>query len=73
MIKNILAVGLLVGSFVVLGFGLRALDNQSYNNGICTECSGNYEYVRAIEHSSYIEFEYECENCGKTIRTETRF
>lgn len=73
MIKNILAVGLLVGSFVVLGFGLRALDNQSYNNGICTECNGNYEYVRAIEHSSYIEFEYECKNCGKTIRTETRF
>lgn len=43
---------------------------RAYNNGICSECGGNYKFVSAtyIGNNSN-EYYYSCENCGYTIYT----
>ena len=48
---------------------------QFWNNGICTECGGNYHLVAVtknstVDHSK--EYTYECKNCFHTIVTNYR-
>lgn len=48
---------------------------QNWNNGICTECGGNYHLVAVtknstVDHSK--EYTYECKNCFHTIVTNYR-
>lgn len=59
----------------VIGFGLLKIlmlnaekDNEKWNNGICIECGGKYEFqsssYRRNEDDKYY---YKCKNCGYTI------
>lgn len=57
----------------VIGFGLLKIlmlnvekDNEKWNNGICTECGGEYKFKNAY-NSSYF---YACENCDHVIKLE---
>lgn len=60
---------------LILGFALCAIINDAcrqasevpaaYNNGICTECGGEYHFSGA-DHSQYY---YTCAQCDHTIRS----
>jgi hypothetical protein len=41
-----------------------------WNNGICTECSGEYEFYQAVGHRSYSTYVYKCNNCGKVLELD---
>lgn len=43
---------------------------KNYNNGICTECGGNYYFID-MEHirNGGDEYYYSCDKCGHTITT----
>lgn len=45
-------------------------DIKKWNNGICTNCNGTYEFTTATKsYNNYRSYYYTCENCGKTIET----
>ena len=48
----------------------RKQGEKNYNNGICTECEGNY-YLVDVEHikNSGDKYYYSCDKCGHTIMT----
>ncbi len=58
---------------LIIGFciGLRSLEKKSdekiYNNGICTECGGHYEYEQAVGHREDTTYIYKCNKCDKRI------
>ena len=41
-----------------------------WNNGICTECSGDYEFFQAVGHGSSTSYIYKCDSCGKIVEFE---
>lgn len=57
----------------VLAWSAGAPDRKAWNDGICTECGGNYEFDYMRTHSSYLEYRWTCDSCGHTIWTETDF
>lgn len=73
MLKKILIGACALGLIATLFNAYVAMDRKTWNNGICSECGGHYEYTETIPHSSYIQFKYECETCQHTIITETDF
>lgn len=63
-----LVLAIAVGGFTQFKFNL---DTKEWNNGICTNCNGSYEFVTAIKgyKSNYRVYYYTCDTCGKTIET----
>jgi hypothetical protein len=68
--------GILIGSVVfVIIIGLVYLgalaqheDNESiYNNGVCTDCGGHYNFVSAAKEKRTTYYYYQCDNCEKII------
>ena len=59
----------------VIGFGLLKIlmlnaekENEKWNNGICTECGGKYEFQSSsYRRNADDEYYYKCKNCGYTI------
>lgn len=59
----------------VIGFGLSTLlmveikvDNEKWNNGVCIECGGKYEFQSSsYRRSANDKYYYKCKNCGYTI------
>lgn len=72
---NILLRGLAI--FAIVGFIIAFVvgyknsqkeeQERTYNNGICTECGGDYVFVSAAKSSHYTYYYYQCNNCGKII------
>ena len=71
--------GILIGSVVfVIIIGLAYLgviaqhkENESiYNNGVCTNCGGHYEFVSASRHKQTTYYYYQCDNCEKIIELQ---
>ena len=58
---------------LIIGFGLTALrypntknENARWNNGICCECGGTYEFSSTSQTIYYKFFYYTCNKCGHT-------
>jgi len=66
-----LSVAIVLAIAVALTFGLDKLDavvaDRKFNNGICTECGGNYVFVQAVGHQISTDYIYECDGCGRHI------
>lgn len=70
--------GLFLTLFVVLIFAAGILianheskvSKENYNNGICSECGGEYRFTSA-QHikNSGDRYYYTCEDCGHTVMT----
>jgi len=45
-------------------------DVAKYNNGICSECGGNYEYKQAVGTNSDTGYIYICDNCKNLIQLD---
>lgn len=73
MLKKILIGACALGLMAIALKSYVQIDANIWNNGICSECRGHYEYIDTIPHSSYIQFKYECNKCNHTITTETDF
>jgi DNA-directed RNA polymerase subunit RPC12/RpoP len=63
----IIAVVVVIG-FVINFFDERERDKEvkTYNNGICTECGGDYQFTGASGHATK-KYYYTCDKCGHTI------
>lgn len=73
MLKKIVLGACALGLMAIALKSYVQIDTSIWNNGICSECGGHYEYIDTIPHSSYIQFKYECNKCNHTITTETDF
>lgn len=48
----------------------KILDNNAineYNNGICRECGGHYEYLQAVGHYGETGYIYICNGCRRSL------
>ncbi len=58
-----------------VGFGLLRIlivenekENEKWNNGVCIECGGKYEFQSSsYRRSADDKYYYKCKNCGYTI------
>ena len=58
---------ILVG-IIYLGCAAEQYENEKiYNDGICTDCGGNYEFVSAAKYKNTTYYYYVCDDCGKII------
>jgi ferredoxin-fold anticodon binding domain-containing protein len=50
-------------------------DEKVYNNGICTECGGDYIFSSAVHvcniDGSEDDYYYTCNKCGHTVKTDS--
>ena len=66
---------LVLWTLIIIGgiFGIMYqgdIDCENYNEGICTQCGGNYIFSSAVYHqTSGHEYYYTCDSCGHTIIT----
>lgn len=56
--------------FVIIAVICIISDKPQHNNGICTECGGQYEFVQAVGHKFDTSYIYKCNECGKIIETD---
>lgn len=42
-------------------------DKNVYNDGICANCGGIYEFKQAIGHQVTTDYLYICNKCGRAI------
>ena len=71
------AIGVIIFVIIILAiaaalaFGVDKLDaivaDNKFNNGICTECGGNYVFVQAVGHQVSTDYIYECDGCSRHI------
>ena len=63
-----LALAVAVGAVIQFNYNM---DIKKWNNGICTACNDNYEFVTVTSgyKNNYRTYYYTCKNCGKTIET----
>lgn len=54
--------------FLIVLLILRScISSNMWNNGICSNCGGNYKFQQAIGHNHYTEYMYTCDKCGRSI------
>lgn len=71
--ENLIA-SIIMASIIILFISIAVIYILSYkpqhNNGICTECGGQYEFVQAVGHKFDTSYIYKCNECGKIIETD---
>lgn len=40
---------------------------EEYNNGVCKQCGGKYEFFQAVGHQYSTAYVYKCRQCGKML------
>ena len=68
-----IVIGLAIMTLIMIGvcYLVREYDKKIYNNGVCTECGGHYEYEQTIcDGHKYV---YRCDECHKMIKLENYF
>lgn len=58
-------------AFVINFFDKRERDKEikTFNEGVCTECNGNYQFSGASGHATK-KYYYTCDKCGHTIEMQ---
>ena len=66
----LLTLAIIVLIIVCVSLFTQKNDEKNYNDGICTECGGNYIFSSAV-HVHYCDdnYYYTCDKCGHTIQT----
>lgn len=71
---------IVVGLLVAVSFGLfcacamfgeAKADDTKWNNGICTECNGNYKFNGASKTTTTDYYYYTCDKCDYTIELKS--
>lgn len=70
--NELILIGFLILAFLLLVVGTLAEkkhDEKIYNNGVCTECGGNYIFSGTTHiKNSDNDYYYTCDKCGHTIK-----
>ena len=63
------AIGCLVFWLLISGamYGENEYDVNTYNNGVCIVCEGEYKFSGATKYRTSHHYYYTCENCDHTI------
>ena len=63
------AIGCLVFWLLISGamYGETEYDINTYNNGVCIVCEGEYKFSGATKYRTSHHYYYTCENCDHTI------
>ena len=63
------AIGCLVFWLFISGamYGETEYDTNTYNNGVCIVCEGEYKFSGATKYRTSHHYYYTCENCDHTI------
>lgn len=72
IVKFILIMAVII--LIIVGCCLfeKKYDKEAYNDGICTECGGNYVFSGATHiKNSGNDYYYTCDKCGHTIKTHS--
>lgn len=70
--KTVLAIILCVALLVGLMFVLYEGNVATYNNGVCENCGGHYEY-HDCGSGRAVRYIYKCDTCGHLIETTMLF
>lgn len=74
IICSLVAVVLILILFAIFTTKIETSNsNNLYNNGICQECGGNYEFLQVVGHYASTCYVYKCNNCQNLIETNTYF
>ena len=69
--SELIFIGLLIAMFLLLVVGTLAekkIDKKRYNDGICQNCGGQYEFLQIVgRKNSNDTYVYKCNKCGKII------
>ena len=67
------AIGCLVFWLLISGamYGEAEYDTNTYNNGVCIVCEGEYKFSGATKYRTSHHYYYTCENCDHTIETNS--
>lgn len=69
IILSIIVIAVCMG-IVATGLNEVKTADEAYNNGICTECNGHFEFKGGSQYKGFHEYYYTCDNCGHTITTK---
>ena len=71
LIKGILifigSIAILVGIVYLASSAQKHINDRIYNDGVCTNCGGHYEFVSASRYKQTTYYYYQCDNCEKII------
>ena len=67
MSKFIILVAVLVFLGVVIRDDYDYQNEKIYNQGVCTECGGKYEFISADKGFDITYYYYKCDKCDKII------
>ena len=62
----ILALVIVAAAFISVACERSNIENE-WNNGICSECGGRYEFIQPIGHQRTTHYWYECSECGHGV------
>jgi DNA-directed RNA polymerase subunit RPC12/RpoP len=68
IILSIIVIAVCLGTVFIELNEVKTADEE-YNNSICTECGGHFEFSGGSQYKSHHEYYYTCDNCGHTIIT----
>lgn len=76
-IRNIVSIITLAFCAVLIAFFTWSYNNKKeakhaeYNNGICSQCGGHYDFIQAVgnRYPIFTKYIYKCDNCGNMIET----
>lgn len=69
LIATIIMIGVVI-LFISIAVICIISHKPQHNNGICTECGGQYEFIQAVGHKYDTSYIYKCNECGKIIEVD---
>lgn len=60
-------IAVLILLIIIVWFITSCNSSNTYNNGICKICGGNYQFYQAVGHQYFTNYLYECDKCGNII------
>lgn len=65
---------ILISCGICFGFGCMCEqesvnDHETFNNGVCVKCGGEYRFTSSTRYRMSETFYYTCQDCGWTIET----
>ena len=54
-------------ALIISGFIGKIINENKYNNGLCINCGGTYEFKQAVGSYAGIGYMYICNKCGRMI------
>ena len=66
----LIAIGLIlcVAAVFMICNIIYSQSEKDWNNGICSECGGHFQYQQAIGQMYFTRYIYLCDGCGRMVK-----